>query len=391
MAKLTSVKSLEPPAPTSDPARVIAEEVRTDQLHLLFRQSFFATFGSFVAACILGWLHWNLGGSHNVIHTWLALLGASSLLRLVMFLTYFRTPERLRIPSRWERVYWLTLLLSAGIWGIGALVLMADGELLLQAITMMFTVGMAGSAVSTYSAYRSMTLSAVGLVLLPCTTWLLVQPSLLQRGLALAVLLFSASVVRATRELSVALQNSFRLTHEMALAHRIASHAAQTDVLTGINNRRAFFERAEQLLNYCQRNQRPLCVLAMDLDHFKDINDTHGHQAGDMVLRQVGELLQTSFRSADICGRLGGEEFALLLADTQIESAQEIAEQLRSDLSNLIFELPQGHIQHISASLGVAAADLANDSLQTLLQRADEAMYRAKTSGRNRVVTAAVA
>lgn len=391
MAKLTAAGSLESPAPTSDPASAITEKVRTDQLQLLFRQSFFATFGSFVAACMLGWLHANLGASPSVIHTWLALLGASSLLRLAMFVSYFRTPEHLRVPSRWERVYWITLLLSAGIWGVGALVLMTDGDLLLQAITMMFTVGMAGSAVSTYSAYRSMTLSAIGLVLLPCSAWLLVQPSLLQRSVALAVLLFSASVVRATRELSVALQNSFRLTHEMALAHRIASHAAQTDVLTGINNRRAFFERAEQLLSYCQRNQRPLCVLAMDIDHFKDINDTHGHQAGDMVLRQVGELLQTSFRSADICGRLGGEEFALLLADTEIESAQAIAEQLRSDLSQLIFELPQEHLQHISASLGVAEADLDNDTLQTLLQRADEAMYRAKTSGRNRVVTAVAA
>jgi diguanylate cyclase (GGDEF)-like protein len=305
-----------------------------------------------------------------------------------MFLAYFRAPISQRTPQRWERVYWITLLITGGIWGIGALVLMAKDDMLSQAITLLFAVGMAGSAVSTYSAYRSMTLTAIGLVLLPSTTWMLLQPLPMQRGLALSTLLFSVFVIRATRELSNALQTSFRLTHEMAQAHRIASHAAQTDVLTGINNRRAFFERADQLLSYCQRHQHPLCVLVMDLDHFKAINDTYGHHAGDMVLRQVGELLQTSFRAADLCGRLGGEEFAMVLADTPIEAGLSMAEQLRRDISQLTVELSQGQTLQVTVSLGVVAAHLSSDDLPMLLQRADEAMYRAKARGRNRVLAA---
>jgi diguanylate cyclase (GGDEF)-like protein len=364
----------------------IADKVHTDRLRLLFRQSLLATFGSFMAACMLGWLHWDRG-DHHVISTWLTLLGCSSLVRLVMFMVYFRAPVNQRTPQRWERVYWITLVTTGGIWGIGALVLMVKDDLLSQAITLLFAVGMAGSAVSTYSAYRSMTLVAIGLVLLPSTVWLLLQPLPMQRALALSTLLFSVFVIRATRELSNALQTSFRLTHEMAQAHRIASHAAHTDVLTGINNRRAFFERADQLLTYCQRHQHPLCVLVMDLDHFKSINDTYGHHAGDMVLRQVGALLQSSFRAADLCGRLGGEEFAMVLADTPIKAGLDMAEQLRSDVSQLSVELPQGQLLRVTVSLGVVAVGRqSRDDFPTLLQRADEAMYRAKAAGRNRVV-----
>jgi diguanylate cyclase (GGDEF)-like protein len=366
---------------------LIADKVHTDRLHLLFRQSFMATFGSFAAACMLGWLQWGRADD-SIISTWLTLLGCSSAVRLVMFWAYFRAPVSQRTPQRWERVYWITLVVTGGIWGLGTLVLMVKGDMLSQVITLLFAVGMAGSAVSTYSAYRSMTLTAIGLVLLPSTTWLLFQPLPLQWGLALSTLLFSVFVVRATRELSKALQTSFRLTHEMAQAHSIAAHAAQTDVLTGINNRRAFFERADQLLSYCRRYQRPLCVLVMDIDHFKIINDTRGHHVGDMVLRQVGGLLQTSFRASDLCGRIGGEEFAMVLVDIPIDVGLNMAEQLRSDLAQLTLELPGGQTLQLTASLGVVAANLGIDDLPTLLQRADEAMYRAKARGRNRVLAA---
>lgn len=371
--------------PSQDP--LIADKVHTDRLRLLFRQSFLATFGSFIAACMLCWLHWE-HGDHNVINTWLTLLGGSSLVRLAMFLAYFRSPVSQRTPQHWERVYWITLVISGGIWGIGALVLMLEDDMLSQVITLLFTVGMAGSAVSTYSAYRSMTLTAIGLVLLPSTIWLLLQPLPMQQVLALSTLLFSVFVIRATRELSRALQTSFRLTHEMVQAHHIASLAAQTDVLTGINNRRAFFERADQLLSYCQRHQHPLCVLVMDIDHFKAINDTHGHHGGDMVLRQVGALLQTSFRAADLCGRIGGEEFAMVLADTPIEAGLSVAEQLRHDISQLTIELSPGQTLQVTVCLGVVAAHLSSDDLPMLLQRADAAMYRAKARGRNRVLAA---
>jgi diguanylate cyclase (GGDEF)-like protein len=371
----------------NDQGLLIAEQVRADRLHLLFRQSVTAVFGSFIAALILCWLCWGRV-DHSIIFSWISILGGATLLRIAMFLAYFCSHESERVPHRWERTYWITLIISASIWGGGALALMPKDDLLSQVLILLFTVGMSGSAVSCYSAYRSMTLSAMGLVLLPCTIWLLFQQSAMQVGMALAALLFSASVVRATRELSGALEKAFRLTHEMERAHSIASYAAQTDELTGLKNRRAFFEHAQQLYSYCKRNQRPLCALMLDIDHFKHINDSHGHQVGDEVLRQIGAVIRASFRETDVYGRLGGEEFAVLLVDTPIEAARSIAEKLGQSIAKLQLVLDSELIQGMTASVGVASIGAADNDLHNLLNSADKAMYRAKSLGRNQVVTA---
>ncbi len=217
----------------------IAAQVRGDRLRQLFNQSVSAVFGSYLAALMLCGLCWERM-DHNVMIGWIGLLSASSLLRILMFVVYFRSPDSERTPQRWERIYWVTLVLSAGIWGAGALAVMPSDDLLAQALVMLFAVGMSVSAVSCYSSYRYMTLVSIGLVLLPCTTWLVFQPTTLQVGMALAVVVFASFVARATRKLSEALETAFRLTREMELAHRIATHAAQTDELTGLKNRRAF-------------------------------------------------------------------------------------------------------------------------------------------------------
>lgn len=372
------------------PSPSIDDKVCADRLHLLFRQSPVATLGSLVAACLLAWLQWH-GGNIPAIKTWLVVLGGASLLRLSLFYGYYRSrssnsPEPLD-AQRWERLYWPTLLVSASAWGLGALWIMSADDLLSQAITLFFAIGMAGGAASSYSAYRSMTLTAVALVLLPSAGWLLLQPSPTQRGLALAALLFAASVFRTTRNLSDALQTALRLGHEMEQAHSIAAHAAQTDMLTGLNNRRAFHARAEQLQRYCRRNRLSLCALVLDIDHFKTINDRHGHHTGDEVLRRVGALLQAGFRASDVCGRLGGEEFAVLLPDTPSEAAMGVAELLRAKLAGLELALPDGGCLRISASIGLATTADGDEDLPSLLQRADAAMYRAKDSGRDQIAS----
>jgi len=211
---------------------LVEEQVRTDRLHQLFRQSTSAVFGSFMGAAMLCLLCRDRF-DHNVVVGWMALLTASSLLRILMFVVYFRSPVHERTPQRWERRYWCTLALSAGIWGAGAFAVMPPHDLLAQVLVMLFAVGMSVSAVSCYSAYRDMTLVSITLVLLPCTVWLLFQVSPMQFGIALSVLVFSSFVVTASRNLSEALEKAFRLTREMEQAHSISTHAAQTDELTG--------------------------------------------------------------------------------------------------------------------------------------------------------------
>lgn len=361
----------------------IRAQVRTDRLHLLFRQTFFSVLGSFLAALMLSGLCWGRG-EHQLIGYWMGLLTASTTLRGLLLASYFRSAAITRTPRRWERKYWITLVLSATIWGAGTLMLMRTGDLQTQTMVLLFTVGMSVSAVSCYSAYRAMTLVSIGLVLMPCSIWLLFQPAVTQIGMALASLVFAMFVVSATRKLSEALERAFRLTREMEHAHRISTHAAQTDELTGLKNRRAFFQQAEQTYEYCKQNRLPLSVLMLDIDHFKRINDSYGHQAGDQVLRQLGGVIRDSVREGDICGRLGGEEFALLLTHTSIDVAQTRAELLRQAIAQLSCE----HAEHVTASLGVASMSAVDQNLHMLLNDADKALFRAKAQGRNQTAVA---
>ncbi|MBA1296789.1 diguanylate cyclase [Pseudomonas lurida] len=361
----------------------IEQQVRADRLHQLFRQSFAAIFGSYLAAAMLCWLCWDRL-DQPIMLVWLAALGVSSLLRILMFMEWFRCPNSERLPARWERRYWITLVLSAGIWGGGAFALIPTDDRLSQVLVMLFTVGMSVAAVSCYSAYRYMTVVSISLVLMPCTVWLLLQPSSMQVGVAIAVLVFSTFVFSATRKLSDALEKAFRLTRQMERAHSISTRAAQTDELTGLMNRRAFFERAQALYAQCRHHQQPLCALMLDMDHFKQINDTYGHQAGDQVLRQIGAVISTSFRQADVYGRLGGEEFAVLLPNTSLETARAIAEQLIASIAGMAAEPVKG----LSASLGVASTHPGQQDLHGLMNTADKALYRAKALGRNQVAVA---
>lgn len=371
------------PTPEHPGSGAVAMQVRADRLQLLFRQSFLATFGSVGGALALSWLQHDLG-NHSVIAPWLITLCLAGMVRLGLFWAYHRSAPQQRTPARWEGVYWTTLVFTAGAWGIGAFLLMSRDNLLSQVITLFFAIGMAGSAISAYSAYRSMTLAAVGLVLLPTTLWLLTEPGAEQRLLAFTTLAFSIFVVRATRELSEALQSLLRLRRELEIEHRIASNAARTDELTGLNNLRAFKEQADTVFAYTRRYGLPLCALLVDIDHFKQINDTHGHAAGDRVLQAVAQRLKTALREADLCGRLGGEEFGVLLAGTDLHEAQRIAEKLRLAIQAIVVPMNDTTL-HVTISIGVAEAGSACPDTTTLLAQADAAMYQAKSKGRNRV------
>jgi diguanylate cyclase (GGDEF)-like protein len=162
-------------------------------------------------------------------------------------------------------------------------------------------------------------------------------------------------------------------------------HLAREDALTGLANRRRFEERAYEELLRAGRYQHPLSVLLADLDHFKTINDTYGHSYGDTVLKEVGQTFFRHCRSSDLCARYGGEEFAILLPETRLEEAQLVAERLCAAVRNLQFSRLSDDI-HVTTSFGVTCVDIANpQSLEELLEQADQALYAAKHNGRNRV------
>jgi len=158
---------------------------------------------------------------------------------------------------------------------------------------------------------------------------------------------------------------------------------ATLDSLTHLHNRRAFDLLAAQALLEAERGSLPLTALLIDLDHFKDLNDNHGHLAGDEVLRQFARLLEGSLRQADILCRWGGEEFVVLLKDTELVEGHGVAEKIRQRTEQAEFLCDDTRLS-LTASIGVTALT-DSDTLRSLIARADQALYRAKQSGRNRV------
>jgi diguanylate cyclase (GGDEF)-like protein len=173
---------------------------------------------------------------------------------------------------------------------------------------------------------------------------------------------------------------------------RRLAELCQTDYLTGVDNRRSFMDNAETEFMRAQRYGKSLAVILVDVDHFKRVNDSHGHAIGDEVLKIVAKTLAGQMRRHDLAARYGGEEFALLLAETSQEEAQIVAERCRGLIESLALVRPGdvGEPVRVTVSLGIAALPHPGvDRIERLIDVADAALYRAKSEGRNRVAIAA--
>ncbi len=167
-------------------------------------------------------------------------------------------------------------------------------------------------------------------------------------------------------------------------ANETLRNVTSCDHLTGLVNRRAFFEAAELEVQHWHRQPRPLSIVMVDADHFKRVNDAHGHAAGDAVLRHLAAGLSATFRTMDVVARIGGEEFVVLLPDTTLDGACGVAARLCQRIAEHAVEVDGQSIRY-TVSAGVATMDASVDGVAELLKRADAAMYAAKAQGRNRV------
>ena len=160
------------------------------------------------------------------------------------------------------------------------------------------------------------------------------------------------------------------------------------DSLTGLKNRRYFDELFRHEREVSARSDRPLCLLIFDIDHFKQFNDCHGHEAGDQALRMVGDVLGTYFRGSDTVCRYGGEEFAVLMPGASLEEARQRAEQLRAAIAAEQVEHRNENLGSLTISAGIACWPENCAEYDELFRAADKALYQAKEAGRNRVVAA---
>ena len=162
------------------------------------------------------------------------------------------------------------------------------------------------------------------------------------------------------------------------------------DGLTGLFNHRHFKDVLQRELTRAERYDRPLCMLMLDVDHFKNYNDTHGHPAGDEVLKTLADIISTRLRDVDTSARYGGEEFAILLPETARKAGTLVAEDIRAGMESYPFKGRESQpLGKVTVSFGVAEFPADGEDAASLIERADEALYRAKDEGRNRVVCAA--
>lgn len=173
------------------------------------------------------------------------------------------------------------------------------------------------------------------------------------------------------------------MTESLSLRSQTLERAALTDALTGTQNRRYFDDALKEYLDEFRRVNRPVGLLIVDLDHFKQINDTHGHDVGDEVLRAVGNCLKDMTRYHDVVARLGGEEFAVVAPNMDLEMMKRFAERIRRAIGDMAIVSGNARLK-VTASAGLAVWD-RKEPAEALFKRADQQLYQAKKTGRNRV------
>ncbi|RYG81829.1 MAG: diguanylate cyclase, partial [Alphaproteobacteria bacterium] len=161
---------------------------------------------------------------------------------------------------------------------------------------------------------------------------------------------------------------------------------AVTDELTGLYNRRYFDRHLSLMLDKAREQDRDMAVMLIDMDFFKSVNDNHGHDIGDAVLKEFAVRLRRNIRGVDLACRFGGEEFVVLMPDTDYQQAQQVAERVRTAVAERPFDTAARQSLSVTVSVGVALNESAADTPEMILKRADVALYRAKREGRNRVV-----
>ena len=175
-----------------------------------------------------------------------------------------------------------------------------------------------------------------------------------------------------------------KVNAQLAVLNQKLDRLANTDVLTGLANRRRLFERFAEVWSLAERKERALSCVMLDVDRFKRVNDDHGHKTGDLVLKQIAAVLDRHVRQYDICGRFGGEEFLIVCPETELAGAAALAERIRLAVADLAIEADRVTIRP-TISAGVAQMDAGHETPDAVIAAADSMLYRAKESGRDRV------
>ena len=328
----------------------------------------------------------------NAAPLWLVLawLAASVLL----------TGHRYRNPRRFRRLAdaeidteaWATRLkagtaASGLVWGSAGVVLFPPGDLSHQVIILFALAGVSAGAMTSYAPIRGSYFLFVVPTILPVMVRMALEGTETHYVMSLLTALYSAVIVRSAIEMDRTITEALKARAENTVLTQALKHQATHDALVDLVNHREFKERLDQIAATAAKLKEPYALLFVDLDFFKQVNDTAGHAAGDETLRRVGKILKHSTRADDTAARLGGDEFAILLPRCPRDRAEQIGKRVLSAIQNLPLEF-DGRQFRIGASIGVAYTDAGEYDAAATLRAADSACYAAKNAGRGRVEVA---
>jgi diguanylate cyclase (GGDEF)-like protein len=359
------------------------QHIRVEKIKLLYQQSLTPIILSAVVSLFLVAALWT-SANHQHLLIWLGIACLLAFLRMILMSKFKHNNPQGKLVLAWEKPYSISLIAVFLVWSLGLIWVMPRDNLSAVFILNSVSIGLAGAAISWYSPLRYLQMAAISLAQIPMIMVLLTlgHEETFWVGVASCCMYVSCMVT------SVFLHKTFNgnleLAYDLEQAKKHAEDLARTDTLTGLNNRRAFFAKAEPLFAYCKRSKEPISALMLDIDHFKKINDNFGHAAGDVALRNLAHLIKTHLRDSDIPCRFGGEEFAVLLPNTNVAEATEMANILKKRMMENTIALADNDVLSVTASFGIAEI---GETVEDLLNNADKAMYAAKHYGRNHVMS----
>ena len=358
------------------------QHVLTEKIRLLYINSLIPAMLSGVAALFLVAALWR-SANHQSLLIWLGITVVLAIIRVSLIVSFKQKNPKGKDILKWEKPFSISLFAVFITWSIGVLMVTPRDNLASIFIVSVFSIGLAAAAISWYGHIRYVQLSTICLALIPIITVLLThgEPETLWVGAAACFMFLSC--ISTSHIFQKTLNGNLELAYDLELSIKNTEKMARTDVLTGLNNRRAFFDTAPSLLNNCHAKELPASIVMFDVDYFKKINDEFGHAGGDVALQHVAKLIESELRKSDICCRFGGEEFAILLPNTSLDEANIVAEKLRALIASSPVSFSRNQIP-ITASFGVADT---GDTIDEILNNADHAMYRAKKDGRNLVAS----
>ncbi|WP_456415418.1 diguanylate cyclase domain-containing protein [Thiolapillus sp.] len=369
------------------------QRVRREQLRLLSSHLPVVLPGSLLVAVLFAWGFWNTAG-HTVIGAWLAVLVVVIFVRLALSYYFCHQPRSQLNDNLLKQSLLAGSFISGCLWGSAGLLFFDPDNAYGFALLVIVLGGLVAGSLGSHSYYYPNFLLFAIPEFLPLTAKLLLMEDDSYTLIALMMSLFMLLNLYYSKKYANMIEHSIRLQfandallQKLQASNRELHEYSYTDPLTGIGNRRQFDMDFEQTWQSASTTKAPVCLILMDVDHFKAYNDAYGHPQGDQVLKKIALVLLQVCEKYKVRGRpmrIGGEEFALLLKG-DLELAANTAEVIREAVSNM--KADAGVDRVVTASFGVAMAHPAEGETRTALFRAaDEALYKAKTAGRNCVI-----